>query len=276
MEKYDVSAMNDLIGRTWKIIDKDPLLSLWDEVSSIKENFEAIHKAISDEGIDENEKRGLLWKVMAKLIGKDEGFQFKSFEEKINSIFRQFDITFESVSGTIEMYTKYGEGLNKEIGSLASFLDGIDTNTLSPEDRGVYANYEAMKNTLINSLWRIEMSVKSAEKLHNIMETGRPMFQALLSSCMIEVSGQRSIDASTQMIGTLTWTIESLSNTLTESTIKSSKQAIAISTQPVLSSSHLEGTMLKLQGAFSEMKKQQEDYANKLILEQSKDANKSE
>ncbi len=260
MEKYNVDSMNDLINKTWKLIDNDPLLNATEEIDNIKKNFEAIHQAINNTQVTSEERKWFLAAIFGRMIGKEEGFQYKSFESKINSIFRQFDLTFTSVENSIEIYTEYGTGLTWEISKLDEFLKWVKEEELEGNDIGEFRNYTIMLENLRLSLWRIEMSMKSAKELHETMRTWRPIFQALLSSCMIEVAWQRSIDASVQMLWTISGTIEWLSQKLTESTVKTSQIALEVGSKPVLCAGKLQDNMLMLKWAIDDLEERKNKY----------------
>lgn len=250
MLEYDVSSMNSLIEKTGRMIDNDPLLKASDEINSIKENFEAIHKVMSGEAT-ESEKKGFLASLIGKFIARDEAFQFKSFEGKIQSIFFQFDTTYESVCCSHNMYQMYWDGLEKEITSLTQYIN--ENRPTTDEEAKMMANYNIMLSNLQLSLERIRMSEVSAKELKETMRVGRPIFQAVLSSCMIEVAGQRTLEASAQMIWTMSATIDGLSNKLTESTVKNSFIALQASSTPLLNSNNLEKNMLMLGKALEDI-----------------------
>lgn len=262
MEKYDVSYYNELISKTWKLIDDDPLLWATWEIEAIKENFEAIQNAINNKAMDDDEKKWLFARIINSMVGWDKEFQYKSFEWKINAIFRQYDLTFDSIKNSIEMYEQYAEWLESENSNLEEFINWIDEEELSSPDKGQLNNYKVMLATLQTSLWRINMSKSSALELSKTMEITRPIFQATLSSCLIEVAGQKTIDASMQMLSTLSGTVENLSNKLTEATVKTSQMALEVWSKPVLNAWKIQQNMLLLQNTFDEL----EERRNQLLL----------
>lgn len=255
MEKYNIKSIQGLIKKTGELIDDDPLLGASNEIDSIKENFEAIHNAINNKSISETEKKWFISKVFWSWAKKDEGFRYKTFEWKINSIFKQYDLVFESVGNSIKMYLEYWAGLNLEINSLTTFLDNINEEELETNDLAQFRNYQVMLNNLKLNLGRIAMSKESAENLHRTMESWRPIFETLISSCMIEISWQRTIEASFQMLTTISGTVEAMSDKLTQSTIESSKIALETWTKPVLCAGKLNDNMLLLKWAVDELQK---------------------
>lgn len=262
MEQYDVTYYNELISKTWKLIDEDPLLGVSGEIESIKENFEAIHNAINNKSMDDKEKQWLFARIISSMTGWDKDFQYKSFEWKINSIFRQFDLTSDSIENSIEMYSQYAEWLESENTKLAQFLEDINQEELEPKDRKQFTNYQVMLGTLQTSLGRINMSKESAQELFETMAITRPIFQATLSSCLVEVAGQKTIEASVQMLSTLSGTVENLSSKLTEATIKTSSMALEVGSKPILNAGKIQENMLLLQSTFEEM----EERRNQLLL----------
>lgn len=265
MEKYDVSSYLNLVWETGKLIDSDPLIWLEWEISNITKNFEEIHWAIADTEGWENHKKGLLAKVFSKLVWTDEEFQYKSFEGKMNSLFSEFDLTFKSVSWVHEMYSSFWKWLKQEYVSLSTYIDNIDKDELSAKEMSRYGDYVSMQQTLKNVIWRVTISTECAENLVDKMESARPIFQILLSSCMIEVGWQRSISSWANMMNTINMTIAKLDNTLTDNLEKASQQVLHVSSTPILSNEHLRNNMLKIEQTFNSVKEQQEQYKNKLL-----------
>ena len=259
MIKFDDSRLNSLIKEAGKLVDNDPLIWAGWEISSIKKNFEAIQRLISDEWVTKEEKNWLLGSIFKSWF-KEEWFQYKSFEEKINSIFRQFDLTHNSIENSISMYEKYSLGLTEEIAKLETFLWELVMEDLDDADKLKISNYSIMLDTLKLSLVRVNMSLNSAKQLEGTMSWTRPLFQTLLSSAMIEIAGQRTLDAWAQMIATLSWTIETMSKSLTENTIRTSALALDLWTKPLLSSGALKENILLLWNKIQEMEESRKNY----------------
>lgn len=254
MNKYNLDTLNSLIKETAKLIDEDPLTSSVEELALIKKQFDAIQNTIQDESIKDKSK-WIIASIFSSWSSRDEEFVFKTFEWKINSIFEQFDLVHESVDNTIEMYVKYSEWLSKEINLLSNYIDSISKDDLSNEDIRLLNNYEVMKNTLQLSYDRIKLSLTSAWELSSTMEITRPIFQAVLSSCLIEVSGQKTLDSSIQMNNILSGTIDALSDKLTKASIDTSKTVIDITTKPLLWNSSLNANIKLLGNALEELNK---------------------
>lgn len=251
MEKFDLTKLNNLIKETSKLIDNDPLTQSVEEVWLIKKQFDSLQDAIQSQ--DKEKSKWFLTTFFNSIAKRDEWFQMKSFEWKINSIFSQFDLVHESIQNTIEMYEKYSVWLELEINALTDYLTAIDKETLEQKDLQVISHYEVMLDTLNLSLQRIKLSLVSATDLELTMENTRPIFQAVLSSCLIEVGWQRTSDSSIQMIQILQGTIESMSTKLTESAVSTSKLAYNITTRPLLDTGKLQNNMLALWNALQDI-----------------------
>lgn len=274
MEKYDLSEMNDLIKRTGQLLSDDPLLASIDDVADIAENFKAIQDAINNKGMGAEEKTWFLAKVFGSMIGKDDGFQFKTFEGKIDAVFRQYDLVYESIGNTIEVYNDYGKDLLSSLNKLNEFITNVDDSELTVKERKEFDSYQLIVKQLGLSLGRIGMTKESGEELYEHMRIGRPHFQLILSSCMIEVSGQKTIDASVQIIWTLMGTADALTTKLTESAIKSSAMALEVGNAPVLSIGKLEQNVALLGGAINDLNEKRSKYL--LSTNTQKDAEQTE
>lgn len=251
MKTYDDSNINTMIDRTAKLISADPLIGAQHEVNKIDENFKVIHDALKE--TDPELKKGL-WD---SIFGSKRGFNFKSIESNVKNLFRQFDLTVESVEKSVIIFNSYKEDLEGEIASLAEFVDSIDETKLEEDDKLQYQNYVVQLRSLQNSNSRIGMRLKTADSLHKTMKSSRGVFQSVLSSCMLEAGGQSSLDSSVKMMATMTQTIEQLSNDLTESTIRTSKLAVTASMRPALQAWNLQKNSMLLETAFDEIKKMQ-------------------
>lgn len=249
MLKYNLDNLNNLIKSTGKLIDQDPLTDSIDEVWLIKKQFLAIQEAIEDKSPEKS--KWLLATIFSWWSSRDEWFQFKNFEWKINSIFSQFDVVHSGIQHTMWMYKKFSEWLATENVKLKEYLD---TTVAATADESIeLSHYKVMLDTLNLSLDRINLSYKSALDLDRTMEVTRPIFQAVLSSCMIEVAGQRTLDASIQMNDILKGTIESMSDKLTQNTIYTSQRALEIWTTPLLAAPKLQENILLLGKALEDI-----------------------
>ena len=265
MEKYDLTNLNTLIQKTWKLIDNNPLTVAVDEVSLIKKQFEAIQNSIEDKQPEKS--KTLLQSIFSGWGKRDENFQYKDFEGKINSIFSQFDLIHWSIKHTIKMYESYEEWLVKENAELLAYIAVNDIEWLSIEDMNQLNHYKIMLSTLQLSDERIKLSLKSAHDLESTMEVTKPIFQAVLSSCMIELAGQQTLDSSIRMQEVLKGTIETMSTKLTEASVHTAHKALEISTTPLLEAPKLKANILMLSNALQEIEKKKSN----LILTSWKD-----
>ena len=263
MKEYNLDKMNQLTAETWKLIDGDSLLSSNKELGEIRENFEKLQEAIENKWV--GQEKGFIANILQK-ISWDQLFKYSTFEGKINAIFVKYDLVLSSVENTVEMYQWYGEGLLKEIESLSSYLSEVNENIDSEErtasDTKLINSYVTMLDNLKMSLARVEMSMNSAKDMMAHMRVSRPIFQWILSACMIEIAGQTSISASLQITETMSQTISGMSDKLTDSAIRTSQLSLAVSEQPILAAQSMQSNMMKLGAAIKEL----EDRHPKILI----------
>lgn len=261
--QYNLDYVNNLIEETYSIIEDNPLMQASQEIETIKENFESLQSLINKSG-KPKESIGIVASILSKMSWtKNDSHHILTFEDKISSIFRQFDLTYDSIVNSIHMYKNYRDKLSKELIKLEKFIEKYpDEHKASVQ----YMNYQSLLSTLTLSRDRTNTNLDSAISIEESMRTGRPIFQTTLSACMIEISWQQSLDSSTKMITTLQGTIASMSNTLTDNTIVNAQRSLDIGTQPILSSSIIEDNIFRLGTAVSDIEKQK----NKFLLSNSK------
>lgn len=255
MEQLNLDEMNRLIDNTWRLIDGDALNEHVWEIEEIKSNFFAIQKAINNEKIDEKEKKWIIASIFQWWMKKDKEFWYKTFKWKIDSIFYSFDNVYESVWNIVETYTKFGEGLVLELNKLNEFIVENDVETLTPIEQREMSWYKVMQTNLTLTLNRLWMQKTSAEELFETMRINRPIFQTILSSCLIEIAWQRTLDASMQMLSTMSGVINTTSETLTKSTIATSYAALEAGSRPMLDSGKLQDNIKLLWKALEDIDK---------------------
>lgn len=254
--KVDLESLNNLIARTWQIIQDDPLVASSREIDNINKDFEEIYNNISKDGKEKKEGfiSGLFW----KWIDRDPDFGFKNFEWKIESIFSQFDCTKESIDGSINLFSDYKKDLEKEVNKLAKSLESTNIEELNDDNLSEYKALTTLLETLEWNLLRIETRLDSSRKISKSMEINRPMFQTLLSSVLVEVAWQRATESAIKVIGTMSGTIERLSTKLTDDTEKTARFALKAEMQPLLCAPTLKENALRLNTALEEIKKEKD------------------
>ena len=114
---------------------------------------------------------------------------------------------------------------------------------------------------------RLLIRLDSARKLSLSMNASKPIFKTLLSTAIIEISGQKAIDASMATIEAMSKTIDKMSSTLTDEAIKSNKKAEELSSKSILSLNVFVENVSKLKTHFEEI----EDYRAQVAIEAKKE-----
>ena len=151
------------------------------------------------------------------------------------------------------------EEFNKELGEneqeqlkLRMFLRNVEfflTNLLV-----LIGNLEMAKKRLL-------MRLDSAQKLSLSMSSSKPIFKTLLSTAVIEISGQQALEASMKAMSAMGSSIDKMSSNLTDRTIESSKRAEELSSKPVLSTTVFVENVTKLKNHFDEIENYREQVA---------------
>jgi len=228
MEKLNLDSLNNLINETGDIIHNDSSQFVEEDVMGINKDFEDIYS-----GIGGNKDSAIL-SFIKKIVGKDEGFEYKSFEGKIGAIFSRYDGTYDGLVSSEAMFSSYNEGLESEIAKIDTYLESNVDKIDGEDDEIDYRTIQVMKENLILTKSRIDLRLSSTRKLIKTMATNRPIFQTLLSSAMLEVSGQRAVDSSIKVIGAISGTISRISDKLTQSTNSTALIASSTRTQPII------------------------------------------
>ena len=113
---------------------------------------------------------------------------------------------------------------------------------------------------------RLLIRLDSARKLSLSMNSSKPIFKTLLSTAVIEISGQKAIDASMTAINSMIETIDKMSTSLTDEAIASNKKAEELSSKPILSLNVFIDNVTKLKNHFDEI----EDYREKIMIDAKK------
>ena len=246
MPEYDLSNITWVIKRVGKMLDWDPLIGQAEELGSIERKFTEIQEAI--EWVEWKERTWIITNLFSNWFSWDKDFHFWNFEGKIASIFSKYDLIWKSVINIKDMYEEFSKELEEELERLNNFLDEL------PDREEVYSNlsyknYASMSSNLELSLSRVKEQYNSCATLCDVMRSGRPAFEVILSSCMIEVAGNKTLDSSAKMMEIMSKTAEGLSDKLTEQTIRQSGMALEVSSKPALAESNIAKNKLLLSEA---------------------------
>lgn len=287
------SPLDDLISETAKIIDKDPIMNVSDELEKMNGEVQGVYQEIIDND-------GTLMKILKSIPGiwnvasfidkkVDEAkFNMKGLEGKISIIFSGFDQSYESLNTSVDMQKEFADGIEENLGKVVAYKEFIEIKieefksrleeTTDEEEKEKLAmfirNVEYFQGNLVVLIGNLEMARKrllmrleSATKLSLAMNSSRPIFKTLLSTALIETSSQKALEASMKAMSTMGETIDKMSSELTDKAIESSKKSEDMSKKSVLSTTVFIENVTKLKNHFDEM----DDYREQVKKEAEKE-----
>lgn len=273
------APIDSIISETTKIIEKDPIMDVSDELAKMNGQVQSVYKDIIDNDgpIMKTMKAIPLIGTLAKTIDSklDEAkFNLKDLNGKIETIFGGFDQAYTSINTSIDMQNNFLEGIDANLGKIVTYKEFIDTKIVEFNERLAAStdetekekltlfirNVEFFRNNLIVLIWNLDMARKrllirldSANKLSLAMNSSRPIFKTLLSTAIIETSSQKAIDAAMKSMETMATTIDQMSTSLTDKAIESSKKSEEMTSKSVLSTSVFIENVTKLKNHFDEI-----------------------
>lgn len=283
--------IDSIIDETTVIIENDPIMDVSNELTQMNTKMQAIYADIIDnDGAMMKFFKSLpvIGTIAEKLDEKwdEQNFNMKTINEQITGVFSGFDQSYDSLNTSIDMQYKFLEGIEKNLGKvidykeyleekIVEFKAGMEEKDEDKEKLELFIrSVEFFQTNLVVLIGNLEMAKKrllirldSARKLSLSMNASKPIFKTLLSTAVIEISGQKAIDASMTAINTMSETIDKMSTTLTDEAIKSNKKAEELSSKPVLSLSVFVDNVAKLKNHFDEI----EDYREAVALEAKKE-----
>lgn len=287
------APIDSIISETTKIIEKDPIMDVSDELAKMNGQVQAVYKDIIDN--DSPIMKTLkaipgIWSIAKSIDAKiDEAkFNLKDLNGKIEIIFSGFDQAYTSINTSIDMQNNFLEGIDANLWKIITYKEFIDQKIEEFNERLASAtdetekekltlfirNVEYFRSNLIVLIWNLDMARKrllirldSANKLSLAMNSSRPIFKTLLSTAIIETSSQKAIDASMKAMQTMSETIDKMSTTLTDKAIESNKKSEEMTSKSVLSTSVFIENVTKLKNHFDEI----ESYREQVKLEAQKE-----
>jgi len=270
------APLDDIISKTAKVIDADPIMKVSDELKVMNWEVQEVYSDIIDN--DGNVMKffksiPLLGGLVKSLDSKfdEASFNMKGIEWKINVIFSGFDTAYNSVNTSIDMQKDFLDGIDANLGKVIAYKDYVSkkteefkkkleetTDEKEKEKLSMFLqNVEFFQGNLVVLIGNLEMARKrllmrldSANKLSLAMNSSRPIFKVLLSTAIIETSSQKAIDASMAAMEVMGSTIDKMSSDLTDKAISSSKKAEEMSSKPVLSTTVFIENVTKLKNHF--------------------------
>jgi len=270
------APLDDIISKTAKVIDADPIMKVSDELKVMNWEVQEVYSDIIDN--DGNVMKffksiPLLGGLVKSLDSKfdEASFNMKGIEWKINVIFSGFDTAYNSVNTSIDMQKEFLDGIDANLGKVIAYKDYVSkkteefkkkleetTDEKEKEKLAMFLrNVEFFQWNLVVLIGNLEMARKrllmrldSANKLSLAMNSSRPIFKVLLSTAIIETSSQKAIDASMAAMEVMGSTIDKMSSDLTDKAISSSQKAEEMSSKPVLSTTVFIENVTKLKNHF--------------------------
>lgn len=273
------APIDEIISKTAKVIDSDPIMNVSDELTKMNTSVQSVYKEIIDnDGVMMKVAKSLpLIGTLAKTLDSkwdEASFNVKSLEGKIEVIFSGFDQSSKSLNTSIDMQKDFLEGLDANLGRVIAYKDFLGLKITEFKARaeatadeseklklGMFLrNVEYFQSNLIVLIGNLDMARKrllmrleSASKLSIAMSSSRPIFRTLLSTALIETSSQKALDASMKAIGVMGQTIDKMSSELTDRAIESSRKSEELSSKPVLSASVFVENVTKLKNHFDQI-----------------------
>jgi hypothetical protein len=284
------APIDSIIDETTVIIENDPIMDVSDELNTMNSKMQNIYADIIDNDgpvMKFFKKLPVVGAIAEKLDEKwdEQNFSMKTINEQITSIFSGFDQAYTSLNVSIDMQYNFLEGIDKNLGKVIDYKEFLDVKLLEfkagldqkEEDKDklklFIRSVEFFQTNLTVLIGNLEMAKKrllirldSARKLSLSMNSSKPIFKTLLSTAVIEISGQKAIDASMTAINAMSETIDKMSSSLTDEAIASNKKAEELSSQPILSLNVFVDNVTKLKNHFDEI----EDYREKIMIDAKK------
>jgi len=285
------APIDSIIDETTVIIENDPIMDVSDELNTMNSKMQSIYADIIDnDGTVMKFFKGLpvVGAIAEKLDEKwdEQNFNMKTINGQITTIFSGFDQAYTSLNTSIDMQYNFLDGIEKNLGKvidykefldvkLVEFKTGIEENKEDKDKLNLFIrSVEFFQTNLTVLIGNLEMAKKrllirldSARKLSLSMNSSKPIFKTLLSTAVIEISGQKAIDASMTAINAMSETIDKMSTSLTDEAIKSNKKAEELSSKPILSLNVFVNNVQKLKNHFDEI----EDYREKIMIDAKKE-----
>ncbi|MDQ7009194.1 MAG: hypothetical protein Q9M94_02790 [Candidatus Gracilibacteria bacterium] len=270
------APLDDIISKTAKVIDADPIMKISDELRIMNGEVQEVYSDIIDN--DGNVMKffksiPLLGNLVKGLDAKfdEASFNMKGIEGKINVIFGGFDTAYNSVNSSIDLQREFLDGIDESLGKVIAYKNFVSNKsiefakkleeTTDEKEKTKLSmflrNVDFFQGNLVVLIGNLEMARKrllmrldSANKLSLAMNSSRPIFKVLLSTAIIETSSQKAIDASMAAMEVMGNTIDKMSSDLTDKAISSNKKAEEMSAKPVLSTTVFIENVTKLKNHF--------------------------
>jgi len=282
------APIDSIIDETARIIENDPIMNVSDELSRMNREMQAVYGTIIDND-------GAFMKFIKGIPGvgalarkldealDDTSFNMQDINGKIGAIFSGFDQSYTSLNLSIDMQHRFVEGIEHNLEKVIAYKELLEEKLAEhteqdddmQEHRQLFLrSVEFFLTNLVVLVGNLEMAKKrllirldSAQKLSLSMSASKPIFKTLLSTAVIEISGQKAIDASMEAMNAMSRSIDNMSATLTDKAIEGNQKAEEMTSKPLLSTTLFIENVTKLKNHFEAI----EDYRQKVADEAHKE-----
>lgn len=274
--KRITAPINNVVEKSAKIIEKDPIMDVNDTLEKANEDMSKVYKEI----INNDSMLGtilksipVVWNIYTKFQEKSENIKFKIswISNQIKIIFSWFKQSRESLGKSIEMQREFLKWIEDNINKIKAYRYFLNKKlnefrnkylkSASKEDKEKFElfmrNVEYFIMNLNTLIWnldlarkRLMMRIDTAIKLEMTMDSSEPIFKTLFSIAVLETSGQKAIDASMKTMKAMWSTIDKMSSDLTNKAIESSRKAEEMASKPVLDTNIFIENVKKLKNHF--------------------------
>ncbi len=285
--------IDNIISETAIVIDNDPIMNVSWELEKMNNSVQWVYEEIINNDwvlMRIAKSIPLVWSLAKTLDKKfdEASFNMKWVEGKIETIFKWFDVSYESVNKSIDLQKNFLDWIDSNLAKVIAYKEFISNKIEELKKKIEETTDEKEKNKLSLFLRNVEffqwnlvvlignldmarkrllMRLDSANKLSLAMSSSRPIFKTLLSTAIIETSSQKAIDASMKAMDVMGKTIDKMSSELTDKAIEWNKKAEEMSSKPVVSTSVFIENVTKLKNHFDEI----EDFRKNIALEAEKE-----
>lgn len=275
-----IQPFDGAIEEAGAIINNDPIMNASSTLEKVNEQVKDVYNDITkkNKSIETFLKKIPGVKTIVDTFDK-KVFDLKPIKGQIDTIFKGFDVSSNSVKNSIDLQKKFIIWLEKNLTIVESYDKYIEIKLKDFTEKYKLEKDEKKKNkyklfigqmdfflkNLKTLIWNLELARKrmiirldSAVKLSLAMSSSRPIFKTLLSVAVIETGTQQAVEASIKSIQNMWSTIDALSSDLTDRTIESSKKAEELTNSAILNVNVYVENVEKLKKHFEDMEKYRE------------------
>lgn len=186
-------------------------------------------------------------------VMKTSKFKQRSFEWKMEMVFQWYNDKVNELKVSYLAMEKYRDGLKSQYDMYKNSIEGVDFETLSPDDKFEFTQRVKTIKSLATSINRLEVRIANTKKTYKGMKISKTRYWTEMKNSIFEIGAAKKLDDALD-----TWNMveEKATKTtwmLTEWVINSHKNTVAIWTK-VISSDKLDANARKLLETVSDTK----------------------